>query len=129
MSALTNTTDYFVEMKFTPVTSVPAPAEGIAYVERFIQPTLEQFQRLLDAGSIVAGGPTLGGMTFAFVLRAESPLQAEEIVMALPGWPRAQTTVTPLGSFAQRAEVGRECLAKLKATLVSATPVTAAGSN
>lgn len=120
MSTITPTTDFLVEMKFAPVAGVPTPAEAVAIAERFIQPTLEQCQRLHDAGTIVAGGPTLGAMSFAFVLRAESARQAEELVMALPGWPRAQTSLTPLGSFAQRAEAGRERLAKLKATLAAA---------
>lgn len=115
-----HTTEYLVELKFTPVAGVPTPAEAVAYAERFIQPTLEQCERLLEAGTLVAGGPRLGGMELTFVLRTETAQAAEEIVMALPGWTRAQTTLTPLGSFACRAAAGRERLGKLKATLAAA---------
>lgn len=114
--------DYHVEMKLTPAANVPTPQEGVAFTERFILPTLDACEKLVAEGTIVAGGPTLAGMTFSFVARVGSPQQLDEIVGGLPIWPRSQTTIVPLGSFRERADRVRQRLATLKAALSGATP-------
>lgn len=109
------TTDYLVEMKIAPTGTVLTPQEGAAFAERFVLPTLDACARLRAAGQIVAGGPVLGAMAFTFVVRVASARQVDEIVSGLPFWPRAQTTVVPLGSFEQRAEAVRQRLAANRA--------------
>lgn len=118
------TTDYLVEMKLAPTGTIPTPAEGIAFTERFILPTLDACEKLATTGRIVAGGPVVGVMTFAFVARSESAQQLEELVTSLPVWPRAQTTVTPLGTFHHRAEAIRQRLVATKAALEKASTAT-----
>lgn len=110
-------TDYLVEMKLAPTGTIPTPAEGAAFTERFILPTLEACETLVATGRIVAGGPVLGVMAFSFVARADSAPQLEAWVTSLPLWPRAQTTVTPLGTFQHRAVAVRQRLAVAKAAL------------
>lgn len=117
--------DYLVEMKVMPAANVPTPQEGVAFTERFVLPTLDACERLVAEGHIVAGGPTLATLGFSFIARAESPQHLEDLLTTLPIWPRSQTTVLPLGSFAARSHNVRERLAANKARL-AATPAVAA---
>jgi len=114
---MAHTTDYLIEMKLAPTGSILTPAEAVAFAERVILPTLDECQRLAASGKIVAGGPAIGAMAFHFVLRAASAQEVDEIVGALPAWPRAQTTVTALGLFERRAGSARERIARVKATI------------
>ena len=107
--------DYLIEMKVAPTAAVLTPQEGIAFTERYVLPTLVACEQLVAAGKIVAGGTTLGAMGFAFIARAEFPQQLEDIVGSLPIWPRAQTTVMPLGTFEARAATVRQRLASNQA--------------
>jgi len=107
--------DYLVEMKIAPSANVLTREEGIAFTERFVLPTLQACEKLTTSGDILAGGPILGAMGFAFIARADSPRHLEIIVGSLAIWPRAQTTVVPLGTFATRAAAVRERLASNKA--------------
>jgi hypothetical protein len=119
------TADYLIEMKIAPTGTILSPREGIAFTERYVLPTLDACRELTAAGTIVAGGPAIAAMTFTFVLRARSPEHVEEIVSGLPIWPRAQTTIVPLGTFEHRAANVRQRLAKVKDALAQA-PVAAA---
>jgi hypothetical protein len=113
--------DYLVEMKVMPAANVPTPQEGVAFTERFVLPTLEACERLAAEGHILAGGPTLATLGFSFIARADSPQQLEDLVTALPIWPRSQTTIVPLGSFAARSNNVRQRLAAGKARLAAAS--------
>ena len=115
--------DYLVEMNFAPFASLPSPQELVAFSERMALPTLEALDRLLASGRIVAGGPTLAAIGFSFIARAESPQALEDMVSALPLWPRSQTRVVALGTFASRAATMRERLAKAKAAAGAQEPV------
>jgi len=108
------TTDYLVEMKARPITNVLSPSEAVALSERYVLPTLEACDRLVQEGRIVAGGPAVAGMSFTFVLRADSPAQVEEVVTALPIWARTETTIVPLTSFAGRAHAVRARVERLR---------------
>jgi hypothetical protein len=105
---------YLIEMKSAPVTTIVSREEAIAITERFVIPTLETCARLVGEGRIVAGGPVLGATTLTFIMDAETPELVESVLLALPLWPRTQTTITPLGSFAGRLVAARERLAALK---------------
>ncbi len=115
------THDYLVEMTFTPFGSVPSPAELVAFSERMVLPTLEACQKLREAGRIVAGGTALAAVGFAFIARADSPQELEDMVTSLPLWGRAQTRVVPLGTFESRAATARQRLAVVKARAQEAT--------
>lgn len=117
--------DYLVEMKVTPAANVPTPQEGVAFTERFVLPTLDACERLVAEGHILAGGPTLATLGFSFIARAESPQHLEDLLTTLPIWPRAQTTIVPLGSFAARSHNVRQRLAANKARLAATAAVSA----
>ena len=106
---------YLVEMSFAPFANLPDPAELITFMERMALPTFAALEELERSGRILAGGTTLAAVGLSFIIRANSPQQLEETVSGLPLWPRAQTRVLPLGSFAWRAAAARERLAQLKA--------------
>ncbi len=116
MNQLTSTAmishDYLVEMTFTPFAAPPNPAELAAFTERFVLPTLEACEKLREAGLILAGGPALAAVGFAFIARAGSPQALEDMVAGLPLWGRAQTRVVPLGTFASRAATVRQRLVR-----------------
>ncbi|HVU36391.1 MAG TPA: hypothetical protein VHE61_23335 [Opitutaceae bacterium] len=118
-----NHLDYLVELKVSPAATVPTPQEGIAFTERFVLPTIEACERHAAEGRIVAGGPTLAGLSFAFVARVATPQELERLVSGLPIWPRAQTTVTPLGSFSERGANVRQRLAAIKGSLAGTADV------
>jgi hypothetical protein len=106
--------DYLVEMSFAPIATLLSPQEVVAFAERFALPTLEGLEKLAAAGRIVAGGPALASVGFAFIARAASPQELEEMVTGLPLWARAQTRVVPLGTFESRAATIRGRLQKAR---------------
>lgn len=110
-------TDYLVEMEFTPFSHVPTPQEALSFAERFVQPTLVACQRLLAAGRILAGGTALAATRFVFIARSDSPPELEDMLAALPLWPRAQTRVVPLGTFENRARIAEDRIASLRTHL------------
>ena len=124
MNQAISPSDYLVEMKLAPAASVPTPNEGIAFTERFVLPTLDAFAKLAAAGRIRAGGPAAGTMNFAFIARAASPQEVEELVTSLPLWPRAQTTIVALGTFEGRAAAVRRRLAATKTARQENVPAT-----
>ena len=117
--------EHLVEMAFVPFASVPSPTEVGAFTERFVLPTLEACEGLRESGRIAAGGPLLGATGFAFIARTGTAEELEEMLGALPLWPRAQTRIVPLATFAARAGTVRRRVAQLAAP---ARPVEAAGA-
>jgi hypothetical protein len=106
--------DYLVEMSFAPFASLPSPHEVVTFAERFALPTLDALEGLAAAGRIVAGGPALASVGFAFIARAATPQELEEMVAGLPLWTRAQTRVVALGTFESRAATIRGRLQKAR---------------
>jgi hypothetical protein len=106
--------EYLIEMSFAPFASLPSPQELVAFIERMALPTLEALARLADSGRIRAGGPALAASGLTFIALAESPQDLEDMVAGLPLWPRAQTRIVPLGTFASRAAAVRERLVKAR---------------
>ena len=115
-----NTHVYLVEMSFAPFTNLPSPAEVANFMERLTLPTFEALEQLERSGRILAGGTTLAAVGLSFIIRADSPQELEDTIAGLPLWPRAQTRVQPLGTFAARAAAARQRLAQLKSRLAEA---------
>jgi len=111
---------YLVEMSFPPFTTLPGPAELINFIERQALPTFDALEKLQANGRILAGGTSLAAVGLSFIIGADSPQDLEDTIAALPLWPRAQTRVQPLGTFASRAASARERLAQLKTRLAEA---------
>jgi hypothetical protein len=114
--------DYLIEMSFAPFASLPSPQEVVTFAERFALPTLEALEGLAAAGRIVAGGPALASVGFAFIARAASPQELEEMVAGLPLWTRAQTRVVALGTFESRAATIRGRLQKAREAAAPQAP-------
>lgn len=112
-------------MKVTPFGSPLSPDEIATFAERTVVPTFEALKRLRAEGTIVAGGPTAGAMAFAFVLRARSHEEVDDLLSPLPLWSRMQTTITPLSTFEHRDQLTRSRLEKLKEKLRQAPQLAA----
>jgi len=106
---------YLVQMKLADSGRAATPQEGLAFIEQFVLPTLELCKKLQDEKKILAGGPVVGAIALALVVKAESTQELDELIDSLPIWPRMETTVTPLTSFDGRAVAVRPRLERLRA--------------
>ena len=106
---------YLIQMRLASSGRPTTSADGIAFIERFILPTLELCQKLLDERKIVAGGPMSGAVALVMIVNADSERELDEVITRLPIWPRMETDVTPLTTFEGRALALRPRLEQLKA--------------
>jgi hypothetical protein len=104
-----------VEMRLADSGRSTTPAEGLTFLEQYILPTLDLCQTLATENRILAGGPVSGAIGLAFIIRAETARDIDELVAGLPVWPRMVTTVTPLTTWSERANVLRPRLERLRA--------------
>jgi hypothetical protein len=81
------------------------PQEGLALIEQYVLPSLELCRKYESEKKIVAGGPMSATIGLALIVEAGSAVELDQIVTSLPLWSRMRTTVTPLTTFAGRAEV------------------------
>jgi muconolactone delta-isomerase len=105
--------NYLVQLKL--VSRPNTPQEGIVFIEQFILPTLELCKKLEAEKKIVAGGPLSGAVALFLIVSAESAQELDDLITSLPVWPRMETTVTPLSTFAVRMQAVRARLEQLKA--------------
>jgi hypothetical protein len=96
---------YLVDMRLADACRPNTPQEGLALIEQYILPSLELCRRYENEKKIVAGGPMSAVIGLALIAEAGSAVELDQIVTSLPLWSRAHTTVTPLTTFAGRAEV------------------------
>ena len=95
---------YLVDMKLKSALGNPSPADGVQFIENVIFPTLERCQSLASKGTIVAGGPVIGGIRLVFMAEAENPKILEDAIMQLAIWPLSETAVVPLTTFGDRKQ-------------------------
>ena len=107
--------EYLVEMRIADSGRSTTLSEGLIFLEQYVLPSLELCQKLQAEGRIVAGGPPSGAIALAFIIRAESASEIDELVGGIPMWPRMITTVTPLSTWSGRADALRSRLARLRA--------------
>lgn len=107
--------EYLVDMRLADSGRSTTPAEGLTFLEQYILPTLDLCQTLATDNRILAGGPVSGAIGLAFIIRADTAREIDEIVAGLPVWPRMVTTVTPLTTWSERANVLRPRLERLRA--------------
>lgn len=91
-----------------------SPEETIEVLEKGILPTFEHILKLEADNVIVAGGLPVADRAFVFILETSSNEQADEILRDIPAWGVLRWQVTPLQSFAVRAEKERRVLQQLK---------------
>ena len=101
---------YLVQMKLADSIRPKNPDDSIAFINRYVFPTLDVCEKFLQEKTIVAGGPLGGAIALALVVKAESVQELDHILESLPIWPMMQTTVTPLTTFAGRRDAGRRRL-------------------
>ncbi len=106
---------YLVQMRLTPSGRPATSADGVAFIEQFILPTLELCKKLQDEKKILAGGPMSGAVVLVLIVNAESARELDDLITSLPIWPRMETDVTPLTTFEERALTLRPRLERLKA--------------
>lgn len=103
---------YLVDM--TLASHTRTPQEGIEFITVYVLPTLAAAKELEEKGIIVAGGLKTGQIAFSIILEVISLEQLDEIIERLPLWPRMQTTVTPLSTFAARESSVQKRLEDIK---------------
>lgn len=95
---------YLVQLRLTGSARPMTQAEGVAFIEQFIFPTLELCKKLQEEGKIAAGGPVTGAVALALVVNADSLKELDDLLTGLPVWPRMETDVTPLTTFDDRMQ-------------------------
>jgi len=93
---------FLVELDHVKSTAPLTPDAGRAFIERVIFPTLARTEQLVTDGKIVAGGVVVGRIALRFIVEAESPAEADQIVSSLAVWVVAESHVTPLIAFGER---------------------------
>lgn len=106
---------YLVQMRLVPQARPTTAAEGTAFIEQYIFPTLELSKRLREEKKILAGGPVSGAVALALIVSAESARELDDVITSLPVWPRMEVEVTPLTTFEDRTQSLLPRLEKLKA--------------
>lgn len=102
---------YLVEYEATAAGSPTTPQQAIELLDKLIIPTLEN---LAKDGRIRTGGVFIGARAGLFVVSAKSHDEVTELVRALPAWGVWNWKVTPLESFAHRAELERKMVQGLR---------------
>lgn len=88
--------------------------EGLAFIENYIFPTLERCVEFQKERRIIAGGPESGTVALALIVEAASAAEVDNVITALPVWPRMETTVTLLTTFDDRRRSVHAVLELLK---------------
>ncbi len=93
---------FLVEMDLIKSGEISDPKDGINFIERIAQPTLELCVKWKEENRILAGGPVSGSSKLVIIMKVESAEELDLRLMTLPLWAVAQTTVTPLLEFEDR---------------------------
>ncbi|MGZ8448350.1 MAG: muconolactone Delta-isomerase family protein [Candidatus Deferrimicrobiaceae bacterium] len=103
---------YLVEFEATEAGAPTTRDQAIELLDKLVIPTLE---KLAKDGRIRAGGLLVGARAGAFVVAARSHDEVTEFVRALPAWGVMGWKVTPLESFAHRADLEKKVVQELRA--------------
>ena len=103
---------YLVEFKATEAKPPTTREQAIELLEKLIVPSLEN---LAKDGKIHAGGLLVGARAGVFIVGAKSHDEVTELVYALPAWGVWAWKVTPLDSFAHRADLEKKVVQGLRA--------------
>ena len=103
---------YLVEFKATEAGAPTTREQAIELLEQLIVPSLES---LVKDAKIRAGGLLVGARAGVLVVAAKSHDEVTEFVRALPAWGVWDWKVTPLESFAHRADLEKQVVQQLRA--------------
>lgn len=102
---------YLVEFKATQSGTPTSREQTIELFDKRIIPTLES---LGSDGKVRAGGIAGDTLAGAFIVGAQSKDEVDELVRALPAWGIMQWKVTPLETFAHRADLEKKVVQGLR---------------
>jgi len=103
---------YLVEFEATQAGAPTSREQTIEQLDKLLIPTLESLGK---DGKVRAGGIVAGTLTGAFVVEAKSKDEVTAIVRALPAWGIMQWQVTPIETFAHRADIEKKVVQGLRA--------------
>jgi len=102
---------YLVEFEATQSEAPTSREQTIELLDKLVIPTLESLGK---DGKVRAGGIADGTLAGAFVVGAKSKDEVTELVRALPAWGIMQWKVTPLETFAHRADIEKKVVQGLR---------------
>jgi hypothetical protein len=102
---------YLVEFEATQAGTPTNREQTIELLDKLVIPTLESLGK---DGKVRAGGIAGGTLAGAFVVGAKSKDEVTELVRALPAWGIMQWKVTPLETFAHRADLEKKVVQGLR---------------
>jgi muconolactone delta-isomerase len=103
---------YLVEFEATQAGAPTSREQTIERLDKLVIPTLESLGK---DGKVRAGGTAVGTLAGAFVVSAKSKDEVNELVHALPAVGIMQWKVTPLETFAHRADIEKKVVQGLRA--------------
>jgi hypothetical protein len=103
---------YLVEFEATQAVAPTSREQTIEQLDKLIIPTLESLGK---DGKVRTGGIAAGTLTGAFVVEAKSQDEVSALVRALPALSIMQWQVTPIETFAHRADVEKKVVQELRA--------------
>jgi hypothetical protein len=103
---------YLVESEATEAGAPTTREQAVALLEQLIIPSLEN---LAKDGKIRAGGLFVGARAGVLIVGATSHDEVTDLVRALPAWGVWSWKVTPLESFAHRADLEKKVVRQLRA--------------
>ena len=102
---------YLVEFEATQAEAPTNREQTIERLDKLVIPTLESLGK---DGKVRAGGITVGTLAGAFVVEAKSKDEVSEFLRALPVQGIMQWKVTPLETFAHRADIEKKVVQGLR---------------
>ncbi|MDZ4733149.1 MAG: muconolactone Delta-isomerase family protein [Nitrospirota bacterium] len=102
---------YLVEFEATQTGAPTNREQTIELLDTLVIPTLESLEK---DGKVRAGGIVVDTLTGAFVVGAKSKDEVTELVRALPAWNIMQWKITPLETFAHRADLEKKVVQGLR---------------
>jgi muconolactone delta-isomerase len=89
--------------------------QTVQVLEKTVLPAFEALIKLEASGKILAGGLPVGDRSFVFIVESPDNEAVDELLSGLPIWGVLNWQVTPLQSFAGRADVERRVASAIKA--------------
>jgi muconolactone delta-isomerase len=94
---------YLVQFEYPEPGPVHPPSKVVDMVERAIAPSLDAVVELEKEGKIRAAGVVAGAKSSAMIVDVADHNELSGLLQSLPFWSIMKVTVTPLQSFAERA--------------------------
>ena len=98
--------------------SFTSPEEELKVLDEIVIPSFDHLIKLEADKKILAGGLPVGDRAFVFIIEAPSNEELDQMLRSLPMWASLQWEVTPLQTFANRADYERNAVNELKNKLI-----------